>query len=312
MAITCICPKCERFCGFKETHAGRQARCLTCSCHFIVPDHDGQKAKIVKSESESALPGFYRAALVDSFKVFIQKDSLFGIILCFALTGFHFFVGNTDYSVTLGRFRPPLIIGWFATFCCAGYLLWYFMETAAITVMNEDFLPEISIGAGFAFIGEAVKAIYLFIAAFAIAAIPGVVLSILLDNLGISYSWLSIILLVVSLSMLPMLLCMFAAGTAPWRAFRYDRIIYMMLRTFGPYALTTVITVAALISIFYTIGFFATAPGVSTPLLPILLCLRITAVFMMLFAMRVIGLYGRHYCRCFPEFFAPDITTAAV
>ncbi|MHC4289773.1 MAG: hypothetical protein ACYSSK_06950 [Planctomycetota bacterium] len=110
MAITCICPKCERFCGFKETHAGRQARCLTCSCHFIVPDHDGQKAKIVKSESESALPGFYRAALVDSFKVFIQKDSLFGIILCFALTGFHFFVGNTDYSVTLGRFRPPLII----------------------------------------------------------------------------------------------------------------------------------------------------------------------------------------------------------
>ena len=303
MTITCTCPKCDRFCGFKDAHAGRQARCLACNSHFIVPDQDGQTARLVKAEPEVALPGFYRAVLMDNFKVFIQKESLFGIILCIALTCIHFLAGNEDYSITLGGFRPPLIIGWFVTFFCAGYLLWYFMETINTTTVDNDFLPEISIGSGFTFIGEAIKSIYLFIAAFAIAAIPGAALGALLGKLGVSYSWLNMIIIMLSLSMLPMILCMLGAGVALWKVFRYDLIIRVIVKTFGPYLLSATITFIALLAVYFTIGFFATNPDIHRPGIPLMLTLRLAAVFTMLFAMRTIGLYARHYYHCFPDIF---------
>ena len=303
MTITCTCPKCDRFCGFKDAHAGRQVRCLACNSHFIVPDEDGQTARLLKPESEAALPGFYRAVLVDNFKAFIQKESLFGIILCIALTCFHFFVGDEDYSFTLGRFRPPLMIGWFVTFCCAGYLLWYFMEIVNTTTVDNDFLPEISIGSGFVFIGESIRSIYLFIAAFAIAAIPGAALGALLGKIGVSYPWMNLIIIMLSMSMLPMILCMLGAGVAPWKVFRYDLIIRVIVKTFRPYIFSAIITFIALLALYFTIGFFATNPDINRPGIPVMLILRLISVFAMLFAMRTIGLYARHYYRCFPDIF---------
>jgi len=303
MTITCTCPKCNRFCGFKDAHAGRQVRCLACNSHFIVPDQDGQTARLLKPEPEAALPGFYRAVLADNFKAVIQKESLFGIILCIALTCFHFFAGNEDYSFTIGAFRPPLIIGWFVTFCCAGYLLWYFMETINTTASGNDFLPEIFIGAGIVYIGEAAVSIYLFIVAFVIAVIPGTVFAALLRKLGISYPWLNMTIIMLSLSMLPMILCMLGSGVALWKVFRYDLIIRIIAKTFSPYVLTATITFIALLAVYFTIGFFATNPDITRVGIPVMLALRLVAVFAMLFAMRAIGLYARHYYHCFPDIF---------
>ncbi len=303
MTITCTCPKCDRFCGFKDAYAGRQVRCLACNSHFIVPDHDGQTARLLKPEPEAALPGFYRAVLVDNFKAFIQKESLFGIILCIALTCFHFFAGNEDYSFTLGAFRPPLAIGWVVTFCCAGYLLWYLMETINTTTVGNDFLPEIFIGAGFVFIGEAVKSIYLFIVAFAIAAIPGAALGALLEKMGISYSWLNMIIITLSLSMLPMILCMLGTAVSPWKVFRYDLIIRVIVKTFKAYFLTSAVTFAALLGMFMTLGLFSDQANSNQLKITAMLIIRLVAVSVMLFAMRTIGLYARHYYPCFPDIF---------
>lgn len=303
MTITCTCPKCGQFCGFKDEHAGQKVRCLACNSHFTVPDQDGQKAVRLPIEPQEPLDGFYRSVFVDNFKVFVQKESLFGIILCFALTCFHFFTGDKDFSFTIGGFRPPLVIGWVITFCCAGYLLWYFMEIINNTVMDNDFLPEISIGEGFVFIGEAVKSIYLFIVAFAIAAIPGAILTTLLGKLGVSYPWLNITILILSLLMLPMILCLLGAGVAPWKVFRYDLIIRMIIKTFAPYLLTSVITCAALSGIFITIGFFSDQVAMGQLKTAAMLTARLIAVFVMLFAMRTLGLYARHYFRCFPTVF---------
>jgi len=299
MAISCTCPKCGQFCGFKDEYAGRKVRCLSCSSRFIVPEQNGQKAIALPAEPMEPLGGFYGSVLVDNFKVFVQKESLFGIILCIALTCFHFFAGNKDFSFTIGAFRPPLLIGWAVTFCCAGYLLWYFMEIINTTMMDNDFLPEILIGEGFVFIGEAVKSIYLFIAAFAIAVIPGAVAAALLEAVGLSYPWLKVVLAMLSLLMLPMILCLLGAGAVPWKVFRYDQIIRMMIKTVGPYILTSIILFTALIAMFLTVGLFA--EQASGPLkTAALLFLRLIAVFLMLLAMRTLGLYARHYFGCFP------------
>ena len=305
MGIWCTCPKCDQFCSFEDEDAECETQCPSCSSRFIVPEQNGQKGIALPAESQEPLEGFYRAALIENFKAFIQKESLLVIVLCIALTCFHFFAGNQDFSFTFPGFRPPLLIGWVATFCCAGFLLWYFMEIINTTVMDNDFLPDILMGGGFAFIGEAAKSIYLFFVAFAIACIPGAAVATLLELLGLSYTWLNVTILILSMLMLPMILCMLGAGVAPWKVFRYDQIIRMIAKTFGPYMFTSIIVFIALFAMFLTVGLFsdqASSPSKTTAML----FLRLLAVFLMLLAMRTVGLYARHYFRCFPEYIDPD------
>jgi hypothetical protein len=300
MAITCTCPKCGRFCGFKEAYAGRCARCLACNSRFIIPGQSGQKAELADVTPLEPLEGFYQKVFKGTMTAFIHKESLFGIILCIALTGFHFAVGDIDYSFTVGGFRPPLIVGWVATFICAGYLLWYFMETVNITIMENDILPDIFIGSGFTFIGEAIKSIYLFVAAFAVAAIPGAAVTALLEQFGVSITWLNILIILLSMTTLPMMLGMIGSGVPLWKLFRYDLIVRVILKAFKPYLLTLVITSLAVAAIYMTVGFFSTTPGVTKPHAVLMVIGRLAAVFLMIFAMRTIGLFALHYYPCFP------------
>ncbi|HOL31269.1 MAG TPA: hypothetical protein PK052_04745 [Anaerohalosphaeraceae bacterium] len=302
MTISCTCPQCGRVCGFKDQYAGRRARCLACNARFIIPAADGAKAVPVQPSPQEPLPGFFRAALADNFSVFIQKESLFGIILSAALIAFHFFAGNADYSFTVGHFRPPLIVGWIVTFGCAGYLLWYCMEIINSTFMDNDFLPDIFVGTGFAFLGESVKNIYLFIAAAAAAAIPGSAITALLEIIGLTHQGLQTAIVLLSLTMWPMMLAMLGSGAAPWELFRYDRIIRMIAKTAGAYLLTASVTFAALLAVYVTVGLFAQDIKSSAGILAALAA-RLAAAGALLFAMRTIGLYARHYFRCFPELF---------
>lgn len=279
----------------------RRARCLACSTHFIIPLQDGQKAARVDSQPLAPLEGFYRKVFRGTALAFIQKESLFGIILCVTLTTFHFITGDLDYSFSLPGFRTQLFIGWIATFICAGYLLWYFMETVNVTIMENDILPEIFIGSGFAFIGESIKSIYLFVAAFAVAAIPGAAVTTLLEKFGVSNKPLELAIFLLSMTMLPMMLGMLGSGVPPWKLFRYDLIVRIMIKCFKPYLLTGIITFASLLSVYLTIGFFSTTPSMSKPLALLMLLGRLVAVFMMIFAMRTIGLFALHYYPCFPS-----------
>lgn len=300
MAITCTCPKCGRFCGFKDVYAGRRARCLNCSTPFIIPLREGEQAQFADTPSLEPLPGFYKKVFHGTAAAFIRKESLFGIILCITLTAFHFVVGDTDYSVSLPGFRPQLWTGWVATFICAGYLLWYFMETVNVTIMDNDILPEIFIGSGFVFIGESIKSIYLFIASFAVAAVPGAAITALLQKYGISYDWLNILIVLLSLSMLPMILGILGSGLPIWKIFRYDQIIRVIIGAWRPYLLTVAITCVALASVYLTVGYFATNPNLTRPHAALMFTGRLLSVFLMIAAMRTIGLFSRHYYPCFP------------
>jgi hypothetical protein len=277
------------------------ARCLNCDSQFVIPQENDQIGQLIAPEAETALAGFYHAVLVDSWKVFIQKESLIGLLLCIALTCFHFFIGDTDYSFTLGRFRPPLVIGWIATIISAGILLWYFMEIINNAAMDNDFLPSIYMGGGFAFFGELFKSIYLFAVAFVIAVIPAAVISAGLEMIGLSYKWLNLGIFLASLTLTPMMLSMLGCALAPWKLFRYDIVVRMIVKTWGPYLLTTLIFWIAMGAVFLTLGFFSTNVEMTRSKAILMLSGRIAAVLMMIFTMQAIGLYARHYYRCFPE-----------
>jgi len=305
MTISCTCSKCGQICGFKDIYAGRKARCLQCGTVFIIPEQDGDVGLSLPQEPVAPLPGFYKAVLKENFKAFVQRESIAGLVLCTALTLFHFFIGDKDYSFSLPGFRPPLFVGWIVTFITAGYLLWYYIETIDETASGCDFLPEIFSGDGFVFVKEIVKSIYFFIVAFAIALIPAAIIVNLLDVIHISWQWLNVAIVILSLTTVPMVLSMLACGIAPWMLFRFDRIFVIIAKTFGPYMLTTVITVFSFSLIFLTVGFFATNSA-TTPSAVVMLMARLVAVFSALFAMRTIGLYARHHFDCFAELKVPE------
>lgn len=307
MTISCTCPKCGQVCAFKDGFAGRRARCLKCDTRFIIPAGDGDSTESLPEEPDGPLPGFYSAVLNENANAFVQRESLPGIIICITLTCFHFFIGDKDYSLDLPGFRLPLFVGWIVTAITAGYLLWYFIETINETACGCDFLPDISMGSGFAFIGQAVKSIYFFVAAFAIALIPAFLLINGLNMLGISYAWLEITITLLSMITVPLILSMLACGIAPWMLFRFDRIAVIIAKTARPYLLTAVVTVVSFLLIYLTVGFFATQSDADTaPPAALMLAARIIAVFCSLFAMRTIGLYVRHYYSCFPELKIPE------
>ena len=111
MTLRCHCPECGRVCGFKDACAGRRARCLHCNGRFIIPAGDDEPARPVTAPPPEPLPGFYHAVLRETWTVFVQPESRTGLILCAALTAFHFFIGDTDYSVSLPGFRLQAPLG---------------------------------------------------------------------------------------------------------------------------------------------------------------------------------------------------------
>lgn len=307
MTISCNCPKCDRVCGFKDDYAGRRARCLHCDTKFIIPSPDDQHpvVEIAEVEPEGPLPGFYAAVFKDSWKIFVQKESAVGIVLCVALTCFHFFIGDKDYSFEVLGLMIQGQIGWVATFITAGYLLWYFIEIINLTTVDCDCLPEITIGDFFAFVYAAAKSIYCFFAAFVVAALPAAILLNVLAAIGLSFAWLNITIVAAAFLMVPMLLSMLACGIAPWLLFRYDRIVVIIIKTFRPYLVTAGITLVSFVLIFLTIGYFEETTEKTFPA-ALMLTGRLLAVFVTMFAMRTIGLYVRHYYESFPELKVPD------
>lgn len=300
------CPKCKRFCAVVEEYAGRRVRCTHCSCRFIVPAKQGEKAKIYVDPPEPPLPGFYRAIFVDGWKGLFVKDSMVGLVFCLAMTGFQFYFGDLDYSFSVtgasgGGFRLLLIVGWITQFFTLGGQCWYYFQIIGATAIVPDSLPELDIGFGFEYLGSLIKSIYLFVVAAFLSLIPSMIIAIWLQSLGIAALWIHVVLMLTSGLLFGLILAIFGMDTPSWVVvFRPDLVIRTIIKTFRPYLVTTVIVDIAFVGWFFSLFTFATTKEM-TPLKTVLyLGGRVAAVLGMLYAMRVIGLYCRHHKRSCP------------
>jgi DNA-directed RNA polymerase subunit RPC12/RpoP len=52
MTIEFNCPHCGALIAFDSKHAGRRAKCLSCSQKFLIPAESFQKARKVEAEPE--------------------------------------------------------------------------------------------------------------------------------------------------------------------------------------------------------------------------------------------------------------------
>lgn len=296
MTISFDCPGCGRICGFADQHAGKTARCTRCHQQFIIPAVDGGIAKKVKLTSDSVLPGFYRAALVRTWTAFFRRESITAVVFLTALVTFRFFLANFDLSAQMPGFVLLAPIGWITIILTWGCQIGYYMETIANTLIDWDeyLIPEI--GSGFEFLGGVIKSLYLFVAAFVLMELPFLMLSNWMQKQQYGSPWMWHALTLGGLILFPMALLILNGGPEIYSIFRPDYLLKPIFRAPGAYAVVVGMFVLAG-GIELASGQYSPVKDQPTSILLLHWVGNVLAAFLGLAAMRMIGLFGRHY-RC--------------
>ena len=313
-SISFRCPKCNNLCAFKKEYAGYGARCTNCQGRFVIPEGDGEKAKLLPSisESEKPEPGFYSNVLKGNLTAFAYKESLVGLVYVMAAVCFEFFIGHVDLSVTLPGFRLPMPIGLITVLLARGILFWYFGEVINWGAIEIECLPEVTIGAGFEFIWNVIKNTYLFIAALFLSIIPfGVIGSILESFMGKGVLLpVNVVLFGMALFVVPLVLITIFVGRRIDMIFRVDYVFRPLVKAFVPYLLVAGLTIAAgllqLLVYVCSIGGYGTLKERGTVIVILFLMANLGVTALTIFAMRTIGLYCRHYRLYMPHIWAED------
>lgn len=294
MTITCYCPRCGQICGFQDHHKGRRARCTKCSQAFYVPEESNQVPQKVKTTSDESVPGFYKSALKKSWKIFIDPQNITPLVFIMTLVCFRFFLGHTDFSVTMPGFRIQLPIGWITIIFTWGCQIWYYMEIIQYSALNMDTLPDIEIAPFLNFLWSIIVSIYLFLIAVVIAEIPFFIIIALLNNTPFHPDWLLRILTLGGAFLFPAIIFIFSTGRAIWLVFRFDYLVKPLIKSFRPYCVIAVVLIISAAIQWYTKNYGQVQQS-NIAIVALHLIINLIATVFAIFTMRAIGLFAFHY-----------------
>jgi len=293
--IQFYCPNCSAIISFDSQHSGRQAKCATCDQGFIVPAESFVKPKAVTGEPEDRgdlVPGFYRAVLIDSWRVFLSPRNLVSMVFICAAVCFKFFTAHVDYSFTMNEFRVLLPIGLLVRLTVWGCLFWYYLEIVSAVVLDQDELPDIDIDGFAEFLGNALKSVFTFFMALLIVMLPTV--AFLSLGIGSSNSITAQILAFLGLFFFPMIILTVGVNQNMEMMWRIDTMIKPVIRAFWPYLFTVL-----LLLLVWFLQMKTRIWGDITPAGKLHIALHIAAQMgiqvLAIVAMRTMGLFYRHY-----------------
>jgi hypothetical protein len=296
MSISFHCPNCEQICAFHDEYAGRQGRCCKCNQVFTIPFQEERIAEKIETDPGEPVPGFYRAVFFENWKVFIKFPSLVGLVFITAAVSFKFFAGHANYQFL--RFYFPL--GFITQIITWGCLCWYYMEIVTSAASGEDELPVTEIGIGFEFFGNVLGTLYLFVVALAVVEVPCIILIKLLKAFGVVGSAVQYFIMLSGLFAFPMAVLILAIGRGPWMVLWPGNIIRPIAKAFFPYLLTAGFVILAGALQLMTAG-YVHLQDKNNLTVGLHLAMNIGVVFLTVFAMRTVGLFGRHYNCYLPD-----------
>jgi hypothetical protein len=296
MTIQFNCPNCDALIAFQDKHAGKRARCLTCGQIFIIPSVSNQKPEKIKSPPEvtEPQPGFYRALILDSWKIFFRTENAVPLVFVVAVVCFKFFLS------------PVVCCGWVAYFVVWGWLFGFYLNIIYESAFGIDKLPEIYLGTSITFLWYIIKPFLVFSLTMLAVQLPFFIgLSMTQDkgitfenlwhaNTGLHPTWCPILLrtlFVLGLFLFPMAILTTAVGQ-DITFLRPDYIIMPILKAPLPYAAAVALLVAASLLETCTTQYEPASTAVVVGRLAMNLAVQPIAII----AMRSIGLFYRHYC----------------
>ena len=297
MTIRFNCPNCNELIAFADKYSGKRARCASCGQRFIIPSEDKEKPKTIEPPAENAepVPGFYRAVLIDSWKLFVRPQNATGLVFVIAAVCFKFFTGHTDYSFTMGMFRVQAPVGLVVTLSAWGCLFWYYMEIISTTANETDELPDVYMGGLFGYIWNVIKSLTIFAIGLFAVLLPSVIFISISGSTGV----VSYVLSIVGLFAFPMAVLTFSAGGDVSMVFRPDYIFKPIARAFWPYLLIAGLFMLAWELQLRTIGYGRLIGG-DNLVIGLHLLANLAVQMLAIISMRSIGLFYRHYNCHFP------------
>ncbi len=308
MTIQFNCPKCDAVIGFDDKHAGKHAHCTTCGQHFIIPAKSFEKAdKVTLPKQEIAVPssGFYRAVFVDSWKIFnLRSQNTITILFFIAIiVFFKFCVSEMNFTLTIAG--PAITIdlyiplGWVSWAASWGLLFMYYCDMIHSTAFDEDKLPALVLGGDlgiYTFIWKIFRSLYNIFIILLVAGLPYVLTNWIFQKTGIKQPLVLYVLLLYGFFVTPMAILNIAVGQ-DITLVRPDYLIRQIVRAFMPYVVIVLLMACA--------GFVEQVAHQYNKGQPLNvaaghLMLNLVAQFILLFAMRSIGLFARHYSCYFP------------
>ena len=243
MTIRFHCPNCGAMIGFADHHRGKRAHCTTCQQHFIIPSKSDATPEKVEPPEEKGdpIPGFYRAALIENWKLFIRASNVTGLVFVAAAVSFKFFTGHTDYSCDMYGFRFQAPTGLIITLTAWGCLFWYYMEIIRSTAVDVEELPDVYMGDFFGFIWNVVKCLVIFTFALIIVLLPCIIYIGLTRDQGV----VSHLLGLIGLFAFPMAILIVSIGADITMIFRVDYLLMPVKKAFWPYLIVVVLFVTA-------------------------------------------------------------------
>lgn len=292
MTIQFNCPNCGELIAFADKHRGKHAHCATCGQHFVIPLTSEQSAGKIEPPKEQTelLPGFYRAALLDNWKLFGSAKNATGLILAAAAVSFKFFTGHTDYSYTVGAFRIQAPTGQLITLAAWGCLFWYYMEIISSTALDNEDLPGVDMGGFFGFLWNAATSLFAFAVLLTFVLLPSIIYFVVSKRAGVVWY----VLVHAGLFVFPMAILTFSVGRDYGLAFRPDYLLKPIAKALGPYLVVFGLFALAWELQLRTVGYGRLAER-SNFVIVVHLLANLAVQAITIIAMRSIGLFYRHY-----------------
>jgi len=296
MTIQFNCPNCNALIAFDRKHCGKRARCLTCGQIFIIPSEDYEKPQKIKLEVERAkpLPGFYRAIVLDSWKLFTNTENVTGLVFVATAVCFKFFLARLNFTVTVsGPWRSIDLyvpLGSILHIAAWGFLFWYYMEIIYSTAFEVEKLPEVQMGGFYVFLWQIAKSVYIFVIALFVVELPFLITAVILKITRVELSALLHIFMLGGLFLFPMAILTAAVGR-DLTMLRPDYLLAPIFRAFKPYLMPAVLIAA--VGVLQTQASQYAGQDLAATTGHLLLNLTVQAIA--LIAMRSIGLFYRYY-----------------
>lgn len=292
MTIQFYCPNCDAVIAFDDKHVGKRARCTACGQRLIIPESSGEAAKKFEEPEEKGepAPGFYRAALVDSWRLFGRARNTTGLVFVTAAVCFKFFTGHTDYSFEMGAFRVNAQTGLIVTLASWGCLFWYYMEIIYATSFEINDLPEVYMDGFFGFLWNVAKSLYVFAIAMMIVLIPCAAAIGITGGAGIVPRVAGL----VGLFFFPMTLLTVAVGRDLRMLLRPDYILKPITQALWPYTVSAGLFVLAFALQLKT-RWYVDVSAKGNVFIGLHLLANLAVQALAIVAMRAIGLFHRHY-----------------
>ena len=298
MSIQFNCPQCQNLIAFEDQHAGKYAHCEVCQQRFVIPNVTGDPAKKIApepTEEDLPKPDFYRAALVESWRLFVRPGSATGLVFVVAALSFKFFCAHIDYSVTLGPyFRLQLPVGWVIRLAAWGGLFWYYLEVISDTAMDLDEFPGIDIEGFFEWAWAIIRSLSMFACVLVVSQLPTIGWRMLS---GVSPQETSIVATALScagLFFVPIFILMVGAGTGIDTVVHPSALWRPIRQAFGPYLLIVLLVIGTWQGLMLMRNYGdLKRPDETT--IALHLGLQIVCQGLALYTARVMGLFYRHF-----------------